>query len=271
MKKNLVIAVFVSLALLLGAAGIYKTNAAGESPSSISDQVETKNLPYKATTVDECIREHKCISRAFIKGFERPGVDIFTGQVVKKWNGPLNIAVLGDERGEIKEKIEQVAEKLVPYFPYPIRVLPPEESGKANYVIVYSDDFRKDLFETYEDYFRGSFNNLIFDTYDRYIRFRGLSQATLPFYDENKFYYLSVTFLKKGNANELAATLVQGISFAQPIFMPLLKDYSIGEVNDLHLLLLKILYHPDIKTKFTALEAGNIFNQVYPTILKEAF
>lgn len=256
------------IALLAGLTGLF---AQQERFPSSAAQASQSQVPYKATTVDECVHERKCALYAFTKALERPGISALTDPVVKKWNGPIKVLIFGDQADALKAKVEVVFKKLDPYFPYPIQILSESESDKANYVIVSSQDFYKDLTVTHKSFFEKFAFGEVAQAYKNKPHFGQSFHESFPGSDKNGFYVVCATFLKPGYENQLGEIFLRNISFTQPLFMPELTDYKSDQLNNLHFLLLKILYHPDIKTKFTALEAGNVFNRLFPTILTEIF
>lgn len=238
-------------------------------------------FPFKAKTTEECIHERECAWYYFVKFQERLPENAKKeygdrlseddkNPAIKKWKTPVHFLILPQENNqEYRDQLEAVLARIRPHFPYDIKIT----NDKVTAVLMFSEDFKRDLFGTYKSFFSKMFGSYIFREYEAgEITQPNVIFESFPFHDKRKAIIGTAIFIssKKEVIREVLEGRIfynlgfNGLSFSTPYFP---TDNPI-EMNDLHFFLLRILYHPDMKEGVRLSDSQAIFNQIYPDVLK---
>ena len=268
MQKLRIITIVLSFlfipAFMVGIASVW----ANEKP-------EASARPYKATTVDECIREKECVWSAFEKfTINSEDVDPEVAQrVIRKWGEDIRIMLFGENAKKYIGDIQKAIELVQPYFPYKIEIV----DSKYNASIVLTDSIERDFEENYGPKLARMFQT---DNFQRiYLwgkdNIEGPLQKMIFFdhYKDNQNLGVAFSFIKtdgdhtveylKANIFDLLHKEVGSpdIEFSK---------YGIGGVlpTKLDLLMMALLYDPRFYSGQSYRDVQATFEQAYPDVLE---
>lgn len=116
-------------------------------------QAKDNALPFKATNVDECIQEKECVWYAFSNALGLTELDFS----LTKWEKPIRVHVAGemDKSGQLE--LAGTLNIISQLLPLKVQV-----DKTFNTLIVFSDDYERDIYQTY----RKDFANVLGDKFD---------------------------------------------------------------------------------------------------------
>jgi hypothetical protein len=240
---------------------------------------DVQKLPYKAKSVDECIREQECLWFAFSSymGFQR-GVEHLT-----RWGGPIKYAIISEgwsrsqeestRRINVGQAIMKAFRDVKPYFPYAIDV-----NIQPNLLIVETRDI-KNITPKSRDaiilvFSQRTYHNFLQSMQSSVTHFelivRELEQRA------NIVGGLLVIEDKAGakSEKEVPVQIFNLLGFeadpAKPslngAYVPNLRGHTGSSLNDLHFSLIETLYHPEFYPGEKASDVKQAFAIVYPEI-----
>jgi hypothetical protein len=237
---------------------------------------ETNDKAYTATTPEECVHEKECVGNIFsLRATNILGTSFRerTTKKLHKWSDSIRVSVKGDPKwttqytADIKSKVSQIRNYIHPQI---------ELNERANFVFVFSEDFKKDVEVTYrKEFYNGLVQTLGEDNLNKLLN------------DVDDCFVFTFTNPATGTYNIRAA-----ISFINPSKHPeqCIKEhfmsglglqvtpekfngnFAIENTHDfsiLDLFMLSVLYHPDMKQGYALLQISDVFDQIYEQQLKD--
>lgn len=238
-------------------------------------------FPYQAKTTDECIHERECAWYYFVKFQERVPENTKKeygdklseddkNPAIKKWKTPLHFLILPQENNqEYRDQLETVLARVSPHFPYDIKIT----NDKVTAVLMFSDDFKRDLFGTYKSFFSKMFGPYLFKEYGSFeITQPTINFRSFPFHDKEHIIFGTAVFIKPDNSvinSSLESNIFYNLGFTGLSFMtPFFPADNHNKMTGLHFFLLRMLYHPDMKEGTRLSDSQITFNRIYPDVLK---
>lgn len=269
MPKRLTITIVLSFlfiaAFMAGVASVW----ADEIP-------EASERPYKATTVDECIREKECVWTAFEK-FTINSEDVdpeASNRVIRKWGEDIRIMLFGENALQYKDDIQKSIELVKPYFPYNIAIV----DSRYNVSVVLTNSIEREFEDNYGPRLARMFQT---DAFQRiYLwgkaNIEGPLQSIAFFdhYTDNQNLGVAFSFVKTGTVNsedDIKSSIFDILH--KEVGSPDIEfsKYGPGGVlpTKLDLLMMDILYDPRFYSGQSYRDVQATFEQVYPDIIKD--
>lgn len=253
----------------------------------VSVKAERKKLPipYKAKTVEECLWEKECVWYAF-SGFtsvknltEKKTAFIIPEKKAEsayfsKWNGAVTIMSVAQGREIFPEQIDEFIKRFQPVFPYPITV----KRGSHNFMIIFVDDFDRDISTTYRDALRGIFkSDLVYQVYHEVLSDDDLGCFSFSLDDVDKLTHVFEVALVNYNHGKALYCLqdhfFKGLGFGGSVnHFPF--SYVSGKAGaaqaftDLDLFLVYLLYQPEFTPAMSEADMKSAFEKVYTKSLE---
>lgn len=232
---------------------------------------------FASRTYKECIYEKACVMWMLeytLTPFQY--VDKDKGDlVIKKWDTDIVFGHLGNRKHIYINKLEGLLERIGPYFPHKYKF----RDRDVNAVLFASDDVYRDMRYKYSKLFKkilGPRYEEISTPDSAYLSIQGLNYNDdcigVNSRDLNDNIATMVIIISSPGDRQqecLPALLWNGLGFYESAFS--IKQFSIGaaSITDLHLLLIEILYYPQIKSGMPLSTALSIADKNYDMILKE--
>lgn len=237
---------------------------------------EASERPYKATTVDECIREKECVWTAFEKfTINSEDVDpVTSSRVIRKWGEDIRIMLFGENALQYKDDIQKSIELVKPYFPYDIAIV----DSRYNVSVVLTNSIEREFEDNYGPRLARMFQT---DNFKK-IYLWGKENIVGPLqrivffdhYNDNQNLGVAFSFIRTESdhtADYLKASifdvLYQGIGSPDIEFSK--YGPGIAMPTKLDLLLMALLYDPRFYSGQSYRDVKATFEQVYPDIIKD--
>ena len=238
-----------------------------------------EDIPYKATTVDECIQEKACVWYHLLLATQMaPDQQRITPLLsVKKWEKPVRIRIIGRSPGVTKKQIDEVTavansymQQLNPYLLQDISV-----DQKYNFLILVTDDIEREI--SGDD-----LGKMFRKTYGGDLALHAYRDAN----ESNKQCYIAhmrdlsgkggiyafFTFIQKDNPKIeecIREAMYSGFGPADISYSPLLEKYQDSDsYSKLELLILFLLYQDNIQSGMNLDEMKKEFLKMYEPIMK---
>ena len=268
LKYISMIAIFVGLSIafiLLNAKGVHSDPLPEQEHAADTPKLPQINVPYKATTVEECIFEKECAWYAFEESLRRHDED--RDPLIKKWQNNIHALFLGPSE-QTRNKFEEIYPRIAPFFPYDIST----SNDGVTYVVVTSDNFKRAALTDFRDFFKMYLRDLPAQYFETYPDFYAANTLSLPMFSKEKEILGSILFVKDHLSSDYLITnnLYESLGFfRQFLRMPNIQDFRNDEIGRLHQLLLSLLYNDLIKPGMKVSQVKPLFDELYNTSIKK--
>ena len=225
-----------------------------------------------------CHKDVDCAWNAFQRIAFGNEYDPTISEEIVKWDRPIYIAVQTDKEDVHVPQVEAYINLVQPHVSYPIYLLntqPEHHSNGFNTLILFSDDFEHDIYHRYKQDLYELFGNTndFFDFYESLkgenVLCAGYTVSSLQGVMGLSTIVIPSTHDKKTLVGCIHEEITQGLGLINDYYG--FTETSFNDLEGYHhlmvldILLLRILYHPDIKPGMSIEEVGKIF----PTIFNE--
>ena len=187
--------------------------------------------------------------------------------LISKWDKPIDIANL-TQNEIVSQEIKKISASLAYSFPHKI-----SEGEVFDYVILVSDDFERDVYKKYRNFFANYFGSVVFNEASAAKSIKNLSHISIPLKSRNGSILAHVLIIKDDSdlLRVFRMTFFETLSLTSPPWtMGSLEDFRPDHYSELHNVILKILYSKDFVNGVIELEhARKIFKQNYYKALNE--
>jgi len=238
-----------------------------------------KDKPYKATTVDECINEKECVWYAFEKhitlsDFETVEYSSLKDEKVSisKWEEPVTVYFNDQSNKQHLLQVAKALKQIEPYFGQPISI-----DKNYNMLIMFSDDFEKDITVKYRRFFNVMFDgDKVFNWYQTYGRRKEVCFDLSIDNTESFNVTGNIIFInKKSRLFDYCAfsTIYSALGLSSAIddfgfsFFSSKGKGTENELTKLDLFLIYLLYQPEFQSGMGPVEARSIFDEIYPRVV----
>ena len=247
--------------------------------NSVDGEINDKKRVYavNAKTPTECIYDKECVWYAFYNLVNRSAMGKKSKNTLSKWETNIDYAILPTDipgYSEYRSEIENIFEKIEPYFPYGISF-----NKQFNYLLFFSSDLKKDVTTNYSNFFNqvSQGTNLIKESVLHYDDLESYECINLPYKDAEKKYFWAISFVNPNNTKAcLAHSILYSLGLASTLrnfpFSVMNETFSQEKkLTSLDMFLIMLLYEQNfelgLQTNYKKIK--EIFETTYlPTIEK---
>jgi hypothetical protein len=229
---------------------------------------DKKEVLYTATTVDECISEKECVWHEFTKLITQSNLEKKYEWRLSRWEVPVQIKIIGNNKSEYDEDINQSLEILDKYFPSKITI----NDKKINFFIAFTNSIKDDFYKSDYNFWQTVFkHNTVFIEQAINANDGGDPRCVQVTMHNSQFKNIvGVLFIDKKNP-AIQDCIQKGLKSAwtAPYYLtPYLAKYhpenfENHNINKLDLFLQALLYDPNFQTNMTFFQVEEVFEQAY--------
>ena len=230
-------------------------------------------ISYKATTVDECIREMECVWYAFSQIAKFREMPDRSSRMISKWGRDIQIYTVGDSKGLHNAEIQQALDTIQPHIPIKI-----SQQKPFNLLILFSDDIVNDVMNKYREEFRKTLGSDVIASEVGRINQKDIECFFINFHSPDEGYLWFGVILTK-NAPLISSWCIPNALFRTTLVKDSLHDFPFsgawglrannGSPTSIDYILLDILYDPRFDGVKSLDDARPVFERVYQESLSQ--